>query len=61
MLFWGGVGISAWHLWLNTFGVMSELRASVVHFAMFAAFSALAWPITKGGDGEGASRSASIS
>lgn len=53
MLFWGGVGISAWHLWLNTFGVMSELRASVVHFAMFAAFSALAWPITKGGGRRG--------
>ncbi|MFN6954955.1 MAG: TRAP transporter permease [Acetobacteraceae bacterium] len=49
LLFWGGVGISAWHLWLNTFGVMSELRASVVHFAMFAAFGALAWPLMRGG------------
>jgi TRAP transporter 4TM/12TM fusion protein len=49
LLFWGGVGISAWHLWLNTFGVMSELRASVVHFAMFAALGALSWPVMKGG------------
>ncbi|MCS6931566.1 MAG: TRAP transporter fused permease subunit [Acetobacteraceae bacterium] len=53
VLFWGGVGISAWHLWLNTFGVMSELRASVVHFAMFAAFGALAWPLLGGGGARG--------
>jgi TRAP transporter 4TM/12TM fusion protein len=52
-LFWGGVGISAWHLWLNTFGVMSELRASVVHFAMFAALGALSWPVMAGGGTRG--------
>jgi manganese/iron transport system permease protein/iron/zinc/copper transport system permease protein len=51
-LFWGGgvlgaagavagVLLSAWHLWLNTFGVMSELRASVIHFAGFAVIGAL--------------------
>ncbi len=47
-LFWAGVILSAWHLWLNTFGVMSELRASVIHFAGFAVIGALAWPIFRG-------------
>jgi TRAP-type uncharacterized transport system fused permease subunit len=61
LLFWGGVGIPAWHLWLNSFGVMSELRVSVVHFAMFAAFGALAWPMLKGGGARGASPSRSTS
>jgi TRAP transporter 4TM/12TM fusion protein len=53
VLFWGGVVVSAWHLWLNTFGVLSELRASVVHFAMFAALGALSWPLLRGGGWRG--------
>lgn len=47
-LFVAGILLSAWHLWLNTFGVMSELRASVIHFAGFAVIGALAWPLVKG-------------
>ncbi len=47
VLFVAGVLLSAWHLWLNTFGVMSELRASVIHFAGFAVIGALAWPIMR--------------
>jgi len=47
-LFVAGILLSAWHLWLNTFGVMSELRASVIHFAGFAVIGALAWPIMRG-------------
>lgn len=47
-LFVAGVLLSAWHLWLNTFGVMSELRASVIHFAGFAVIGALAWPLVRG-------------
>ena len=47
-LFVAGVLLSAWHIWLNTFGVMSELRASVIHFAGFAVIGALAWPIMRG-------------
>lgn len=53
VLFWGGGVVSAWHLWLNTFGVLSELRASVVHFAMFAALGALSWPLLRGGGWRG--------
>ncbi|WP_206932682.1 TRAP transporter fused permease subunit [Roseococcus thiosulfatophilus] len=47
-LFVAGILLSAWHIWLNTFGVMSELRASVIHFAGFAVIGALAWPIMRG-------------
>jgi TRAP transporter 4TM/12TM fusion protein len=48
VVFWGGAALSAWHLWVNTFGVLSELRASLVHFAGFAALGALAWPALRG-------------
>lgn len=47
--FWLGALVAAWHLWLNTFGLVSELRASVIHFAGFATIGALAWPVWRGG------------
>jgi TRAP transporter 4TM/12TM fusion protein len=49
VVFWLGALVSAWHLWLNTFGVMSKLRASVIHFAGFAVIGALSWPLLAGG------------
>jgi TRAP transporter 4TM/12TM fusion protein len=51
--FWLGVLVSSWHLWLNTFGVISELRASVIHFAGFAVIGALSWPLLAGGGTRG--------
>jgi TRAP transporter 4TM/12TM fusion protein len=53
VVFWLGVLVSSWHLWLNTFGVMSELRASVIHFAGFAVIGALSWPLLAGGGTRG--------
>lgn len=52
-IYWGGALLAAWHLWLNTFGVMSELRASTIHFAGFAVIGALAWPLMRGGGRRG--------
>lgn len=52
-IFFGGAGLSLFHLWLNTFGVLSELRASVIHFAGFAALGALAWPAWPGAGARG--------
>ncbi len=54
VVFAGGAALSLFHLWLNTFGVLSELRASVIHFAGFAALGALAWPAWRGGGARGA-------
>ncbi|MFN6999253.1 MAG: TRAP transporter permease [Elioraea tepidiphila] len=52
-VFWFGAALAAWHLWLNTFGVVSELRASVIHFAGFATIGALSWPLLRGGGWRG--------
>ena len=52
-VFWFGALFAAWHLWLNTFGLVSELRASVIHFAGFATIGALAWPALSGGGWRG--------
>jgi len=52
-VFWFGALVAAWHLWLNTFGLVSELRASVIHFAGFATIGALAWPALAGGGWRG--------
>jgi TRAP transporter 4TM/12TM fusion protein len=53
LVFWFGAAFAAWHLWLNTFGVISELRASVIHFAGFATIGALSWPLLQGGGWRG--------
>jgi TRAP transporter 4TM/12TM fusion protein len=53
-VYWGGALLAAWHIWLNTFGVLSELRASVIHFAGFAVIGALSWPLLSGGGRRGA-------
>ncbi|WP_296576520.1 TRAP transporter fused permease subunit [Phreatobacter sp.] len=53
-IYWGGALLAAWHIWLNTFGVLSELRASTIHFAGFAVIGALAWPLLAGGGRRGA-------
>ena len=42
--FWFGVGFALWHIWVNTLGTMSELWASVIHFAGFGFLCALLYP-----------------
>ncbi|SDG36597.1 TRAP transporter permease [Thalassobaculum litoreum] len=42
--FWIGVGLAVLHIWINTLGTMSELRASVLHFAGFGLLCALLFP-----------------
>ena len=42
--FWFGVVFAIWHIWANTLGTLSELRAGVVHFAGFGFLCALLCP-----------------
>ncbi len=44
IVFWGGIALALFHIWLNTYSVMSELRASAIHFAGFGAMCALLYP-----------------
>lgn len=47
--FWLGVALSLGHIWLNTLGTISELRASVLHFGGFGLMCALLYPAFRGG------------
>lgn len=47
--FWFGVAFSAWHIWANTLGTLSELWTSVIHFAGFGFLCALIYPAWTGG------------
>ncbi|MCC5972264.1 MAG: TRAP transporter fused permease subunit [Pararhodobacter sp.] len=44
IVFWFGVGFALLHIWMNTLGTMSELRASAIHFAGFGFMCALLYP-----------------
>lgn len=41
LIFWIGIGVSCWHLYVNTLGTMPELYASAIHFGSFALLGAL--------------------
>ena len=43
-IFFGGIAISLWHIWLNTLGTMAELNASAFHFGLFAFLAMLLMP-----------------
>lgn len=47
VVFWGGVVFSAVHVYLNTFGTISELRFSAIHFASFGFLCALMYPLAR--------------
>ena len=44
IVYWGGIALALFHIWLNTYSIMSEVRASAIHFAGFAAMCALLYP-----------------
>jgi TRAP transporter 4TM/12TM fusion protein len=44
-VFWIGVATAAVHIYLNTFGTMSELRFAAVHFGLFGLLCALLYPL----------------
>ena len=44
IVFWFGVGVALLHIWMNTLGLVSELRAAAVHFAAFGFMCALLYP-----------------
>jgi TRAP transporter 4TM/12TM fusion protein len=44
-IFWIGVATAAIHIYLNTFGTMSELRFAAVHFGLFGLLCALLYPL----------------
>ncbi len=44
-IFWVGVAVSLLHIYLNTFGTISELWFSAIHFASFGFLCALAYPL----------------
>ncbi len=44
IVFWFGVATAVLHIWLNTLGLVSELRAAAVHFAAFGFMCALLYP-----------------
>ncbi len=44
LLYWIGVAVSLIHLYLNTFGTMSELWGSALHFGLFGLMAALLFP-----------------
>jgi TRAP transporter 4TM/12TM fusion protein len=45
MVFWFGAGVSLLHIYFNTFGTMSELWFSAIHFACFGFLCALVYPL----------------
>lgn len=47
VVFWFGVGVALLHIWMNTLGLVSELRAAAVHFAAFGFMCALLYPAYK--------------
>ena len=47
IVFWGGVGASLVHIYLNTFGTISELWFSAIHFACFGSLCALVYPLAR--------------
>jgi TRAP transporter 4TM/12TM fusion protein len=44
LIFYGGIVISLWHIYVNTLGTMPELTSSAMHYGMFAALLALILP-----------------
>lgn len=53
LLYWMGVGTSILHLYLNTLGTMSELWFSALHFGLFGAMAAIAFPVVHGSGAKG--------
>ncbi len=47
IVFWVGIGVSLIHLYLNTFGTISELWFSAIHFACFGFLCALVYPMIR--------------
>ena len=47
VVFWVGVGVALLHLWMNTLGLVSELRAAAIHLAGFGFMCALLYPAYK--------------
>ena len=47
IVFWVGIGVSLIHLYLNTFGTISELWFSAIHFACFGFLCALVYPMMR--------------
>jgi len=44
-VFWIGVVTAVVHIYLNTFGTMSELRVAALHFGLFGLLCALSYPL----------------
>ncbi|MBB4266168.1 TRAP transporter permease [Roseospira visakhapatnamensis] len=45
VVFWIGVVTAVVHIYLNTFGTMSELRVAALHFGLFGLLCALIYPL----------------
>jgi TRAP transporter 4TM/12TM fusion protein len=47
VVYWVGAAVAVVHIYLNTFGTISELQFSAIHFASFGFLCALLYPLTK--------------
>ena len=47
LLYWTGVLMAAFHLWVNTVGIMPEIQRNAVHFGFILFMGYLLYPFTE--------------
>jgi len=47
IVFWVGIAVAAFHVYFNTFGTLSELWTSAIHFGSFGFLCALVFPLIR--------------
>jgi len=47
IVFWVGIAVAAFHVYFNTFGTLSELWTSAIHFGSFGFLCALVFPFAR--------------
>ncbi len=44
IVYWGGVGMALFHLWINTIGIMPEIQRNAIHFAFVLFLGFIIYP-----------------
>jgi TRAP transporter 4TM/12TM fusion protein len=46
VIYWVGVAMSLFHLWVNTIGIMPEIQINAIHFAFVASMGYILYPLS---------------
>ncbi len=47
LIYWTGIGMALFHLWINTIGIMPEIQRNALHFAFILFMAFIIYPMNK--------------